>query len=248
MEKPLSKNKVTRLCVARAECLKAQHTKAQREIEIITAGHDSRFYAKGKDKKKEKGKKKVEINESQLAEIINLDSLRTQMKKSVDTLKEEYVKNLSLRSTTGAIESININFDGKDHTLQELAQIVRKNPGTVIINMSTFPQAIPAVLKAFAKSGMNLNPNQDGTTIYVPVPKVTKEHRENLSKNAKALFIKCKDHIRDTQMKFTKNVKKQDNLASDLMHTVQDQIGSIGDQYIAEAEKILISKQSELIG
>lgn len=77
---------------------------------------------------------------------------------------------------------------------------------------------------------------------------MTKEHRENLSKNAKTLFIKCKDHIRDTQMKFTKNVKKQDTLATDIIHDVQDQITAIGDKYIAEAEKILISKQNELLG
>lgn len=66
---------------------------------------------------------------------------------------------------------IRVNLDGKDHTLQELAQIVRKNPKTIILNMSVFPQAIPVVLKALQKSGMNLNPQQDGTTIYIPVPK-----------------------------------------------------------------------------
>lgn len=64
-----------------------------------------------------------------------------------------------------------MNVDGTDHTLQELAQIVRKNPKTVVINMAVFPQAIPAALKAIANSGLNLNPQQEGTTLYVPVPK-----------------------------------------------------------------------------
>lgn len=66
---------------------------------------------------------------------------------------------------------IRVGLDGKDHTLQELAQIVRKNPKTIVVNMSVFPQAIPAALKAIEKSGMNLNPQQDGTTIFIPVPK-----------------------------------------------------------------------------
>lgn len=66
---------------------------------------------------------------------------------------------------------IRVNLDGKEHTLQELAQIVRKNPKTIVLNMSVFPQAIPAALKAIQKSGMNLNPQQDGTTVYIPVPK-----------------------------------------------------------------------------
>lgn len=71
----------------------------------------------------------------------------------------------------GSIETIPVSLDGKEHTLQELAQIVRKNTKTIVINMALFPQAIPAALKAMEKSGMNLNPQQDGTTLYVPIPK-----------------------------------------------------------------------------
>lgn len=64
-----------------------------------------------------------------------------------------------------------INIDGNEHRLQEVAQIVRKNPKTIVINMSVFPQVIPTVLKAIEKSGMNLNPQQDGTTLFIPIPK-----------------------------------------------------------------------------
>lgn len=64
-----------------------------------------------------------------------------------------------------------VNVDGEEHTLQELAQISRKDPKTVVINMSVFPQAIPAAVKALSDSGMNLNPQQEGTTLYIPIPK-----------------------------------------------------------------------------
>jgi ribosome recycling factor len=47
------------------------------------------------------GKRKVEINDEELAEVIKVDTMKTQMQKAVDRMKEDYVKNLSLRSTTG---------------------------------------------------------------------------------------------------------------------------------------------------
>lgn len=72
---------------------------------------------------------------------------------------------------SGAIDSLKVSLDGKDYTLQELAQIVRKNPKTIVLNMAVFPQAIPAVIQALQKSGMNLNPQQDGTSLFIPVPK-----------------------------------------------------------------------------
>jgi ribosome recycling factor len=64
-----------------------------------------------------------------------------------------------------------VSLDGKEYELQELAQIVRKNPKTIVINMTSFPQAIPAALQSIGKSGMNLNPQQDGTTLFIPIPK-----------------------------------------------------------------------------
>lgn len=208
-----------------------------------------RFYAKGKDKKKDKTSKgKVEINENQLKEFINIDQLNTQMQKHLQGLKEDFVKNLSLRSTSGAIETLKVNVDGTEHDLQELAQISRKNPKTVIVNMIAFPQTIPDVLKAIEKSGMNLNPQQDGTTLFIPIPKITKEHRENLSKNAKTLFVKCRDNIKDVQNSQIKKLKRKDDLSKDDVFAIQTQVTAIADKYIAEGEKILSTKQNELLG
>lgn len=207
-----------------------------------------RNYAKGKDKKKDaKNPTKVIINEEQLASVVNLDNLKTQMDKCIVALKDEFVKNLSLRSTTGAIDNLKVSADGKEYQLQELGQIIRKNPKTIVINLIGFPQLIPNVLQALAKSGMNLNPQQDGTTLFVPVPKVTKEHREQLAKNAKALFIKCRDSIKDVQNEHLKKVKRKADISADLNHQIQSQIVAFGSQYIAEAEKLLLTKQNELL-
>ncbi|XP_076262982.1 mitochondrial ribosome recycling factor 1 [Rhynchophorus ferrugineus] len=213
-----------------------------------TLANSVRYYAKGKNKKKEKGKTKVEINENQIGEYVNVESLKKQMVATISQLEEDFVKHLSLRSSAGAIESIQVNLDGNDHTLQELAQIVRKNPKTIVINFANFPQAIPAALKAIAKSGMNLNPQQDGTTLFIPVPKVTKEHREQLSKNAKQLFIKCRDSVKDTQQKYIKQLKQKDKVSEDIVRNVEQQIIAIADTFVAEAESLLNRKQSELLG
>lgn len=209
-----------------------------------------RNYAKGKDKLKDnKSKKavKVEVNEEQLGSVINVEKLKTQMEKTLGTMKDEFVKNLSLRSTTGAIETLKVNADGKECELQELGQIIRKNPKTIVINLLGFPQLIPHVLTALNKSGMNLNPQQDGTTIFIPVPKITKEHRENLAKSAKALFIKCRDGVKDIQNSHLKKVKANQEISSDLNHQIQKQIITIADEFVAEADKLLQIKQSELL-
>ncbi|XP_049297534.1 ribosome-recycling factor, mitochondrial [Anopheles funestus] len=218
---------------------------------VVLATHPPvRHYAKGKDKKKDKkgAPAKVQINEEQLGNLIDLEGLRTQMEKSLSAMKDDYVKNLSLRSTTGSIETLRIAYEGKDYQLQELGQVVRKNPKTLVVNLVAFPQTIPVVLQAIQRSGMNLNPQQDGTTLFIPVPKVTREHREGLAKNAKVLFIKCRDRIKDAQNQSIKKLKKQTNVSEDDAFQAQAQITAIADNFIKEAEKLMEVKQSELLG
>lgn len=208
-----------------------------------------RNYAKGKDKKKESKKpSKVEIHEEFLRSYTNYDQIVTSMQKHLDTMKDEYIKNLSLRSTTGAIETLLVKVEGEEHELQELAQIVRKNPKTIVVNMINFPQTIPDVLQAIQKSGMNLNPQQDGTTLFIPVPKVTKEHREGLAKNAKTLFTKCRDAIKETQNQALKKLKKKEKVPEDDLHSCVAQIGALSEKFMQQAEKLLETKQQELLG
>lgn len=213
-----------------------------------------RHYSKDKNRKKEHKKPvKVDVNEDFLRTHIDLDNVHRQMEKILDTMRVNFVKNLSLRSTTGAIETLPVTVDGTEHELQELGQIVRKNPKTIVVNMIAFPQTIPAVLQALQKSGMNLNPQQDGTTIFIPVPKVTKEHREMLTKNAKTLFLKCRDGIKSAQQDNLKKLKNKKppggaNISADDLHLVQVQLGAIADRYIVQAEKTLETKQQELNG
>lgn len=213
----------------------------------------TRTYAKAKkikEKVKNRGGKVAHfhLNEERLKEIVNLDSLKTKMEKAIQKLEEDFVKNLSLRSTTGSIEAVKVKFEGEEHDLQDIAQIIRKNPKTIVVNMVAFPQAIPATLRALEKSGMNLNPQQDGTTVYIPVPKVTKEHRLNLAKNAKALFIKCRDHIKDAQNDAIRKVKNNKEISEDENHSARAQLTEIGDEFVARAQKMFETKEKELLG
>ncbi|KAK0178374.1 hypothetical protein PV328_002326 [Microctonus aethiopoides] len=202
-------------------------------------------------KSREKGEKKksgkaqhIDLNEAR--EVLDIDNFTNQMNNSVDELKDNFIKHLTLRSSAGSIEQVVVNFEGEKYILQDLVQIVRK-PKTVVVNAVSFPQAIPQILKALNDSGLNLNPQQDGTTLFIPIPKVTKEHRESLAKNAKAIFIKSRDNIKDIKNKELKALKKKPSLSEDKLRRIQAQLEALCDEYVKKAEGILDIKQKELL-
>ena len=49
----------------------------------------------------------------------------------------------------------------------------KKDPKRLVIDASSFPQAAANIMTAIREAGMNLNPQQDGLRIYVPIPKVS---------------------------------------------------------------------------
>ena len=187
------------------------------------------------------------VNLNEISEVMNVDRLLSQFDKAVEDFKDQMIKHIGLRTSTGAIEDLIVKHDGDDYKLQELVQISRK-PKMIVMNVTAFPQTIPNIIDALSKSQMNLNPQQEGTTLYIQIPKVTREHRENLAKTAKSYFVKCKDNITDVRNKHVKDVKKKSNLPIDLSFRVEGYISTLSHDYINKAEKLLQTKQKELLG
>jgi len=124
----------------------------------------------------------------------------------------------------------------------------KKNPNLIAINMSDFPVAIKPAIRAITESGSGLNPQQEGTMIYVSVPKLTREHRENLAKNAKSLYMKAKEEIKLIQNSFVKDAKDKTDLSKDLVFNASNQIMAMAEQCSSNLEKMMKDKQKELLG
>ncbi|XP_016413137.1 ribosome-recycling factor, mitochondrial-like [Sinocyclocheilus rhinocerous] len=111
------------------------------------------------------------------------------------------------------------------------------------------PQAMAAVTRALQDSSMGLNPEVEGTIIRVPVPRVTREHRENLVKLAKQFSNKAKDSLRKVRTNAVTRVKKsKEGVSEDTIHLIEKQIQQMADGYVADIDKQLATKTKELLG
>lgn len=212
----------------------------------------SRSYAK--KAKKEKGGKgrskahKVDLSPEEIEEVINYDKMMSQFDEALEHLKQEYIKQLSLRTNVGAFDQLVVETSDGKFPLNQLAQIVQKNPSLIAINMGPVPQYIPAVTDALRKSGMNINPQQDGNMIFVALPKVTREHRESLAKNAKTLCERSKVKFRDIHNKYSKSAKKNKEVADDTVHEVVELVQDKLHEYQNKADDLMHQKQQEITG
>jgi len=190
----------------------------------------------------------VRVNEAEMAELLDVAVLRERLNAVLDRLRDNFVKQLSVRTSIGSIESLSVTVEGDAFPLNEVAQVVRKSATLLVINSAALPQACPEIVRTLQQSGMGLSPQQEGTTVYVQIPKVTREHREKLAKGAKAAFNTARDKLKDVQNNQLKVLKKNEQTSEDLLFSVQSQVTELTHQYVTEAEKLLKAKAAELLG
>ncbi|KAK3726330.1 hypothetical protein RRG08_021061 [Elysia crispata] len=151
-----------------------------------------RTYAKkGKDKGG-KAHKKVTLSVDQLEGLVNMERVKLDFDHVLEDLKEKFIHQLTVRTSQGVFDNLVVKTPDGNFPLIQLGQVVQKSPQLLTINMASSPQYITQVKQALADSGLNVNPQQDGTSLFIPLPKVTREHRENLVKNAKMLSEQSK--------------------------------------------------------
>ncbi|KAK6481066.1 ribosome-recycling factor [Huso huso] len=203
------------------------------------------FAAKGKGQPQAR----VSINSALVEDIINLEEVKEEMNAVIENLKEDYSRNLSIRTSPGALDHITVTTKDGKFPLNQLGQISMKSPQLILVNMTSFPEATAAASKAIRESGMNLNPEVDGTLVRVPIPKVTREHRENLAKLAKQFTNKAKESLRKVRTNAVNQAKRsKDTVSEDTIKLIEKQIQQMVDDVAADMDKQLTTKTKELLG
>ncbi|XP_061913119.1 ribosome-recycling factor, mitochondrial [Entelurus aequoreus] len=216
----------------------------------LPAAARARLYATKKAKAKTKGQSsKVNISAALVENIISLEEVKADMTGVLSTLKDDFTRNLGIRTSPGALDHILVSTQDGKFPLNQLGQVSMKSPQMILVNMSSFPEATAAAARALRESSMKLNPEVDGSFIKVLVPKVTREHRENLVKTAKQLSNKAKDSLRRVRSSAVAQVKKaKEGHSEDVLRLVEKQIQQMADSFSADVDNHLAVKTKELLG
>lgn len=210
-----------------------------------------RHFATKKAKAKGKGQSqtRVNLNTALVEDIISLEEVAGEMKSVLEALKDNFNKTVNIRTSPGSLDHITVvTADGK-LALNQIAQISMKSPQLILVNMASFPECTAAASKAIRESGMNLNPEVEGTLIRVPIPKVTREHREMLAKLAKQSTNKAKESLRRVRANAISKLKRsKDKASEDTLRLIEKQISQMADDIVAELDRHLAVKTKELLG
>lgn len=109
---------------------------------------------------------------------------------------------------------------------------------------------VTVIEKAIMTSDLGLTPATAGSIIRVPMPQLTEERRREIIKlarqEAEAARVAVRNVRRDANTEL-KTLLKDKKVSEDQERRAQDDIQKITDRHIAELDKILATKESELL-
>ena len=103
---------------------------------------------------------------------------------------------------------------------------------------------------AILESNLGINPQIDGAILRLPIPKLSEERRNELSKIASQYAENSKISIRNIRRDFIeskKNEKKESIISEDDLKKYLNEAQKYTDNYISNIEKILEQKKADIL-
>jgi ribosome recycling factor len=171
------------------------------------------------------------------------------MLKSLESLKNDLAKIRTGRAHTGLLDHIQVEYYGSMVPLSQVANVTLVDARTLGVQTWEKPM-VSKVEKAIRDSDLGLNPATQGELIRVPMPALTEERRKELIKVVKHEGENAKVAVRNLRRDANASLKdalKAKSISEDDDRRTQDDIQKLTDKYVAEVDKMLSQKESELM-
>ncbi|MGE4596798.1 MAG: ribosome recycling factor [Methylophilaceae bacterium] len=178
-----------------------------------------------------------------------MENAKNKMQKSLDLLQSNLSKIRTGRAHAGILDHITVDYYGSETQLNQIANINVADATT--INVQPYEKSMVAIIeKTIRSSDLGLNPAATGDVIRVPMPALTEERRRDLIKLVKSEGENAKIAIRNIRRDCNESLKrmtKNKEISEDEERKSQEEIQRITDQFILDIDKIILTKEKDLL-
>ncbi|WP_110686235.1 ribosome recycling factor [Salinicola aestuarinus] len=171
------------------------------------------------------------------------------MKKTLETLQSNFHKIRTGRAHPSILDAVTVEYYGSEMPLNQVANVNVEDARTLSI-MPWEQSMVGKIEKAIMTSDLGLNPATNGNVIRVPMPPLTEETRRNYIKQARAEAENARVAVRNVRRDANGDLKsllKDKDITEDDQRRGEELIQKLTDKHVAEVDKLLESKEHDLM-
>ncbi len=178
----------------------------------------------------------------------DIEDIRRRMQGALQTLKQEFSGLRTGRASVTMVEPVTVEVYGTHMPLKQLATI--NVPEARLITVQVWDKSqVSAVDKALRGAGLGINPVVEGQVIRIPIPELTAERRQELSKVAHKYAEGARVAVRNVRRDGMDRLKKQEKdgkIGEDEHREFSEKIQAITDDHIRQIDAALTVKEKEI--
>jgi ribosome recycling factor len=182
-----------------------------------------------------------------IADVIK--TAEQKMDKTLETLKHDLGKIRTGRAHTGILDHVMVDYYGTPTPIPQVSNVTLIDARTIGVTPWDKKMA-GAIEKAIRDSDLGLNPAAQGELVRVPMPALTEERRKDLIKLVKTEGENARVAVRNVRRdanNYLKNMLKKKQVSEDEERRAQDDVQKLTDRHIADIDKILQIKETDLM-
>ncbi|KXS52358.1 MAG: ribosome recycling factor [Marinobacter sp. T13-3] len=171
------------------------------------------------------------------------------MNKGIESLHSAFNKIRTGRAHPSILDSVMVSYYGQPTPLKQVAGVTVEDNRTLAVSPWE-KNLVPTIEKAIMSSDLGLNPTTSGDVIRVPMPMLTEDTRREMVKQAKADAEHARVSIRSARRdanSMVKDLLKEKEITEDEERRAEDEIQKLTDKFTAEVDKLLKSKEEDLM-
>ena len=180
---------------------------------------------------------------------LDLADLERRMDGALTSLAKEFQGLRTGRASTQLLDSVVVEAYGASMPLNQIATVSVPEPRMLSVQVWD-KENTKIVEKAIRESNLGLNPQVDGQLLRIPLPDLSEERRQELSKIAAKYAENAKIAVRNVRrdgMDTTKKMEKDGDISQDDRHIYDEEIQTITDKNVNKIDELLSSKEVEIM-
>ena len=180
---------------------------------------------------------------------LDLADLERRMDGALTSLSKEFQGLRTGRASTQLLDSVVVEAYGASMPINQIATVSVPEPRMLSVQVWD-KENTKIVEKAIRESNLGLNPQVDGQLLRIPLPDLSEERRQELSKIAAKYAENAKIAVRNVRrdgMDTTKKMEKDGEISQDDRHIYDEEIQTITNKSINKIDELLSSKEVEIM-
>ena len=181
------------------------------------------------------------------AEIIK--DVEVKMKSSIEHLLRELGKLRTGQASVALLDDLTVDYYGNPTPLNQVATLGAPDSQTLTVQPWE-TSILKDIEKAIQASDLGLTPNNDGKVIRLVIPPLTNERRQQLVKLVKKQSEESKVAIRNIRRDVNEKLKqfeKKHDISEDESRKGQEEAQKITDKFVAEVDRIVQTKEKDIL-